>query len=253
MNRIHQSVKSPQQLPGSTTFRIESALFSAVGYDTIHTLFMPLHYERGYAYPLIVWLHGPDDDERQLRRVMPLVSMRNYVAVAPRGGRIAGPDQQGCGWRQTEKAIGQATERIFESIQIAGRKLHVNRRRIFLVGFDSGGTMALRVAMNHPNRFAGVLSLCGAFPGDCTPFWHLREARHLPILLAAGRYSRDYTSAEVCENLRLFHSAGLSFTLRQYPCGQELIPQMLADVNRWIIEQITPTDTLAAKSNRQWS
>ena len=46
-----------------------------------HCLFTPLHYERNYAYPLIVWLHGPGDDERQVTRVMPLVSMRNYVGV----------------------------------------------------------------------------------------------------------------------------------------------------------------------------
>ncbi len=26
-----------------------------------HCIFTPLHYERNYAYPLIVWLHGPDD------------------------------------------------------------------------------------------------------------------------------------------------------------------------------------------------
>ena len=44
-----------------------------------------MHYAPGYAYPLIVWLHGSGSDERQLQRIMPLVSMQNYVAVAPRG------------------------------------------------------------------------------------------------------------------------------------------------------------------------
>jgi len=39
--------------------------------------------------------------------------------------------------------------------------------------------------------------------------------------------------------LRLLHSAGMSVTLRVYPGGDELSPQMLADVDRWIIEQIT--------------
>ena len=31
-------------------------------------------------------LHGWGDDETQLKRVMPIVSMQNFVAVAPRGG-----------------------------------------------------------------------------------------------------------------------------------------------------------------------
>ena len=53
--------------------------------DAARALFAPLHYESNYAYPLIVWLHGANDDERQLKRIMPFVSLRNYVAVSPRG------------------------------------------------------------------------------------------------------------------------------------------------------------------------
>ena len=48
-----------------------------------YSLFAPLRYTPSYPYPLIVWLHGYGSDERQLVRVMPLVSMQNYVAVAP--------------------------------------------------------------------------------------------------------------------------------------------------------------------------
>ena len=43
----------------------------------------------------------------------------------------------------------------------------------------------------------------------------------------------------VCDDLRLLHTAGMSITLRLYPCAHELSPQMLSDVDRWIIEQIT--------------
>ena len=99
--------------------------------------------------------------------------------------------------------------------------------------------MAFRVAMNHPSRFAGVLSCCGPFPQDRKPLGNLSEARKLPVLLAVGRDSSEYPPNEVCENLRLFHTAGLSITLRQYPTGQELSAQMLGDVDRWIIEQMT--------------
>ena len=60
-----------------------------------HCIVTPLHYERNYAYPLVVWLHGPGGDERQVTRVMPLVSSRNYAAVGPRGtiADSSNPDQ----------------------------------------------------------------------------------------------------------------------------------------------------------------
>jgi len=55
---------------------------------------------------------------------------------------------------QTEDHIQQAQQRVFDCIALAGRKFHVNPQRIFLSGFDGGGTMAIRIAMSHPSRFA---------------------------------------------------------------------------------------------------
>jgi phospholipase/carboxylesterase len=258
-----------------SVFQVNSASFSSAESDFAHALFAPMHYAPGYAYPLIVWLHGCGSDERQLQRVMPLVSMQNYVAVAPRGLQMPGDcaefrlsedrtvplgpaktspatgetGRPGFGWMQTDDVIQQAEQRVFDVIGLAGRKFHVSPKRVFLVGFDAGGTMAMRIAMSHPGRFGGVLSLCGAFPAGRTPFCNLVAARRLAIFLATGRGSLQYPATQVCEDLRLLHTAGLSITLRQYPCGHELMPQMLADVDRWIIEQITTPRPTPAESN----
>lgn len=242
MNRIQQPPAPPEEVSVEPAFGIESALFAPPSGDSTHALFAPLHYEAHYGYPLIVWLHGPGDDEGQLTRIMPAVSLRNYVAVAPRGfpippgGRV---DSARYGWQQTPEEIQGAAQRIAESIEAAGQRLNIAPGRIFLAGFDAGGTMAFRVAMNRPYRFAGVLSLGGAFPTGHTPLRCLAEARRLQVFLAAGRDSLRYPAAAVCDDLRLLHAAGMSVTLRQYPCGHELSPQMLRDVDRWIIEQIT--------------
>ncbi len=215
-----------------------------------------MHYAAGYAYPLIVWLHGRGGDERQLQRIMPLVSMQNYVAVAPQGIRLTDTEKaqgEGYGWLQAADHIQRAEQRVFDSIELAQRKFHVSPRRVFLSGFDDGGTMALRLAMSHPGRFAGVISLCGAFPTGGTPFSNLIAARRLGMFLATGRGSEHYAADHVCEDLRLLHTAGLSVTLRQYPCGHELQPQMLADVNRWVMEQINPAPASAVDSDAEWS
>jgi phospholipase/carboxylesterase len=84
-----------------------------------------------------------------------------------------------------------------------------------------------------------VLSICGGFPRGRTPFQRLTEARRLPVFLAVGRDSCAYPPDTACEDLRLLHAAGMSIILRQYPCGQQLSEQMLRDVDRWIMEQIT--------------
>ncbi len=206
------------------------------------SLFGPLHYEKNYAYPLIVWLHSPGSDETELRRVMAGLSLRNYVGVAPRGTRVLAPSpagQRGYTWLHREADVALAQTRVWDCITLARTRYHIHPERIFLAGFDAGGTIAFRLGMMHPEQFAGVLSLCGPFPRCGTPLGRLPEARRLPLFVACGRQSQRYAEEHVCDDLRLFHCAGLDITLRQYPCGQRLSRDMLADANRWIMELVT--------------
>lgn len=202
-------------------------------------LFGPVHYETNYAYPLVVWLHGAGQTERQLVKVMPLISLRNYVACAPRGPVNVG--RASFGWSEQPEAIDTAIQRIFEAIDEARRQYHVARRRIFLAGVDVGGTMAWRAALAHPDRFAGAISLGGNFPQGRAPLGRLLEARQLPLFLGHGRDDRSFGQADVGEQLRLFHSAGLQVSVRQYPCGAQIAPQMLTDIDRWMMEIVTGT------------
>ncbi len=181
MYPTQQSARSGKQESPPGTFSIESGLMKRATKDASRALFTPLHYEANYAYPLFVWLHADGDDEAQLQRIMPLLSLRNYAAVAPRGFPREGG---GAGWPQTPDHIQEAEHRVFDGIEAAASELHVSPDRTFLAGFGSGGTMALRAAMNHPGRFAGVLSICGGLPSDHQPFGQLNQARRLPVFLA---------------------------------------------------------------------
>jgi phospholipase/carboxylesterase len=228
LGRVSQEVSEVEE------GRISSATQAA------QTLFTPIHYENNYAYPLIVWLHGPNDDERQLKRIMPFVSLRNYVGVSPRGTAAVDPDaaQNGYTWEQTEDHILLAESRVLAAVAHARQEMNIAPRRIFLAGFGCGGTMAFRIALNLPQMFAGALSLGGSFPTGFNPLAQLDSARSLKWLLSTGRESRRYPPERVCENLRLLYAAGMSISLRQYPCGDDLTTQMLGDVDRWIMEQL---------------
>jgi phospholipase/carboxylesterase len=213
-----------------------------------YSLFAPLHYERNYAYPLVIWLHGPGEDERQLQRIMPLVSMRNYVSIGPRGPRRCESGGTGFTWSECESDITAAETSIFECLEVARTKFHVAAQRVFLAGYQAGGTMAFRLGMKCPGKFAGALSLGGPFPTGNSPLAHFVEARQLPLFIAQGRHSQRYPVETTCQELRLFHAAGMHVTLRQYPCGDELNPQMLHDMNVWIMEQVTGVTTTETES-----
>ncbi|MCL2118430.1 MAG: hypothetical protein FWH27_08405 [Planctomycetaceae bacterium] len=211
--------------------------------ETPHTLFSPMHYEPGYAYPLIIWLHGKSNAaERQLMKIMPIISMRNYVATAPRGADCPASAKTGTaqyGWPNTETGFNLAQKRVFDCLHIASEKCNIARRRVFLAGFDDGGTMAFRVATQFPRYFAGVVSLGGSFPQGRMPLRQLDAVRQLPCLMCVGRDSPVFPPTEAARQMTLFHTAGMSVTVRQYPCRQEISTNMLEDLNRWIMEQVT--------------
>ncbi|MCA9259561.1 MAG: hypothetical protein KDA61_10200 [Planctomycetales bacterium] len=206
-----------------------------------HAVFAPMHYEKGYSYPLLIWLHSQGGSEHELRQVMPHVSVRNYVAAAVRGAKTSAASQrsQGFCWRQSIDDTAEAADQVRRCIDQVSEQYNIHPDRIFLAGYEEGGTMALRVGLAHPEWFAGVASLEGPMPRGNSPLLRVNEARELPLLLAACRDSQIYAEGRVAEDLRLLHSAGFSLALRQYPGDHDLTTEMLADLNRWIMEQFS--------------
>lgn len=255
MNRLLAEAAQPK---GSFSItRLDPAVNRTAFQTTApHALFAPLHYEPNYAYPLVVWLHGEGGNERQLLKVMPHVSMRNYVAAGVRG-ILPCADRNGHAWEQSESCIAAAEQRVHDVIGAAAARFHVNSARVFLAGYEAGGTMALRLALRNPRRFAGAASIGGGFPTGGMPLANLYSLRSLPLLLAYARDSATYSLDEITEELPLFHSAGLKMNIRQYPCGDELTTQMLSDLDAWMMEQVTgipaSCDEVAVPVHGDWN
>lgn len=190
-------------------------------------VFLPLGYEPGYDYPLLVWLPDSRDERFDLGRTMARLSLRNYLAV-----RVAGRSPEAC-W----EAIERMTDRY-----------SVHERRIYLVGVGDGGADAFRIACREPAAFAGVVSIAGRFPLDEGLFGRLAEVRRLPMLLCCGPQpdaAAAPTSADVDRTLRLFHAAGGMLGLRIYPAADKS-PRCLArsravlrDIDRWVMDAVS--------------
>lgn len=211
--------------------------------------FRPSHYEPNYAYPLVVWLHGPGGSEENLAQVMPLTSLRNYVGVAVRGNCRW---DHGYSWDESPEGIDGAFDQVQQGIEAATARFHIHPQRIFLAGHRTGGTLALRLALRHPAGVAGAISISGRFPRGLMPLRKLQQARQLPILLTHGRTSRRYTVDHVCRELALFHAAGMQVDLRQYPCGDELTTKMLSDLNAWIMSRVTGQPMTSEQTERAY-
>ncbi len=212
-------------------------------YREDRSAFMPLHYEANYAYPLIVWLHDQGGNEDGLAETMMSISERNYVGVAPRGP-VSSWDG-GYEWPQTRDCVHQSHSSVVAAIDEACCRFNIATDRIFLAGVGSGGTMAFRLACREPELFAGVISINGQFPEQFKPLARLKSCRSLPVLWGHARQSNQFSETQLCQQLRLLHVCGFSVTLRQYPCGDEIMPQAFRDINVWIMDSINGTDQLS--------
>ena len=204
------------------------------------SVFLPVHYESSYAYPMLIWLHPNGSNHQQLDNVMPQISERNYIGLALTGTEKL-EKEDAYGWLQASEAIESMINRVAWWIDRVASRFNINRQRIFIAGQGNGGTMAYRIALARPGWFAGVASLNGSLPANLTPLANWRNCREVPVFWAHGRSSVDFPETNLCHQLKLLHVAGFDVTLRQYPVGDRLPDQVLGDLNEWMMAQLSNT------------
>lgn len=242
MNRIKISPLANQKHAASQNFPTQIAKLeqdwkiNSRFLEERFSLFVPMYYEKKYAYPLIVWLHQDGANADEIQQIMPNTSLRNFVAIGVQGAQPC--DSQGFYWEQDWNTIDYAQLSVEAAIDQASVRCNINTDRVFIGGMGAGGTMALRLALSNPDLFAGVMSIDGPLPGNHAPLRGWKSCRKLPVYWAHDRSSAHFSQDQLCDQLQLFHIAGFSITLRQYPQTGLLKTQALSDMNRWIMEMI---------------
>lgn len=226
------TLSSPESLAANRCLDWTAGLLAGPGTKSTAATFAPVHYQEGYAYPLLVWLHGPGQTERQLAEFMAHYSTQNYVAVAPKSPvrDAANP------WPQTSLAMDAAEDSIFDAIEAAEQRFSVHGEKVFLAGVGAGGTAALRTALAYPERFAGVASFDGGLPTGGAPLSQVGGVRELPIFLGSGQESDSYAVSEINRDLRLLHAADAKVHMWHEAGDGEITKQMLAEANRWMMD-----------------
>jgi phospholipase/carboxylesterase len=233
-----RNIKTSHGSAAPSAFALEGSDYPGSGQTEI-SLFFPRRYEKNYDYPLVVWLHGGGDNQQQIIQVMPHISGQNYVAVGVQGTSLDMESGHGFCWVESEQDADEAVRRVFEAIEIATCRASINYERIFIGGYQCGGSMALRVAMQYPETFAGAFSINGGVPRTGQPLSKLEQLRDLPLFISFGETAQQYSSTDACQDLKLAHAAHLSVMFRQYACGDELRTPVLSDINHWLMERIT--------------
>ncbi len=149
-------------------------------------LYVPRSYQRGHPAPLIIALHGRYSSAQAMH------ATSHLAAVAERRGAILFyPETAGAYWNDGGFAVLQRREApqddaglITAAINAVAQDYSIDRQRIYVVGYDTGGAMAYSMACRGPMHLAGV-AIVSALMWDYAE-QACASARATPMLIMHG-------------------------------------------------------------------
>jgi len=171
---LRRLFRRPPLAPGRFSLGQKSSLHGFISVSLAppwreYLLYLPRGHDAGRRLPLIVWLHGCNQDPEAFAagsRIAAFADEGGFLVLLPRQNRLA--NSQRCwNWFDPRTASG-AGEAAIVGAQISAvmQKVAVDRRRIYVAGLSSGGALAAALALRAPNLFAGVAvhsgTPCGA-------------------------------------------------------------------------------------------
>lgn len=201
--------------------------------------FLPTGYEPGYAYPLLVFFHGYGSDEKQIMHLAPRLSRRNFICIGLRGPQAVGvrsDGEVGYAWGADDGFDVQLEEYVFQAIDMTCETYNIHSDRIYLAGFCEGASLAYRLGLTFPEKIAGIISLNGAMTRHNRPLLRLPDIRKLRIFIGHGIANALMPLSLAKSDHKLLYTAGLNVNWQTYLTNHRLHPDMLRDINRWVID-----------------
>src|SRR5262249_24342492 len=116
---------------------------------------------------------------------------------------------------------------------------HVHSERVYLAGVAEGAAVAYRMAMRMPQKFAGVISINGTLPRPAEgPLFRDDEMKDLRVLITHGAANELVPLELARRDFLALYGAGADVLLSTYPCTHVVHPNMLGDINRWVIRYV---------------
>lgn len=215
------------------------------------SFFLPLHYTPSYRYPVIIWFHHSGFNEHQIDQIMPHLSLRNYIGIGVRGNQASDSAGHRFTWHDSPAAIDATQEAVADAIADAKTRFSIDLSRLIFAGYQTGGTMAQRLALRAPKQVAGVISMGGLMPtGGFGLFDELRE-RKLPMLWQWSSQNPLYNQENIGSDCKLAMSISADVEIRQYVNEDEMNTVTLKDANDWIMRKIISGSAIT--DSDQWS
>ncbi len=253
--RLMEVLRRGRPLPPSTPGELKERLVDAFGRETDHCIVVPKSYSPEKPAGVLIVLHGLGGNGEQAKKLLEdFAEERNFILLCPTAQKepAAAPNEDSHDFTaQLFKHWWCYREGNFPFAALldAKRRFAIDENRVLLAGASMGGFGTWNIGLRYPDRFAGLLPVCGGisrieFAGGRDPRMRkiLGNAFHLPVYYIHGdadevvpvgpeRWTRDDLKA-----------LGLAGTYVEVPKGKhDLRPQwteLRKGIDPWLAARV---------------
>jgi haloalkane dehalogenase len=190
-----------------------------------------------HADPVLM-LHGEPSWSFLYRRMIPV--------LAAAGHRVICPDLVGFGRSDKPARIEDHSYARHVEWMRAVAFDHLDLQRVTLVGQDWGGLIGLRLAAEHPHRFARIVVANTGLPTGDIPmpeiWWRFREAIQTRPAIDVGRFVQGGCKRPMADDVRAGYNA--PFPDESFKAGPRAMPGLVPT---------SPDDPAAAANRAAWT
>lgn len=204
-------------------------------------VFRPEHYEPGYAYPLVIWLHPDGSSEQDLHEIMPQISTRNYLGLSFRAPAInPHAPANGYHWPDSHVFVEQFRDTVQTTVRELKKVLNIHDERIFLAGSGTGCSVTTKLLFHAPQFFAGAALINGQFSQTDFQSETKVDLKAKRVLLdhSINQAGDDQISLERLTYMWERTGAKTS-AINSLESKMNTQAEMLSSLNRWIMEGIS--------------
>ncbi len=181
-------------------------------------VFLPVGFEKNYAYPVLIWLDSEEGCRGEFQLRMEAISERNYVGI-----RFPVP----------EGASGELRlEEIPRAVHMVSRYANLHSERIYLCGERHYASLALQHVLAEPGKFGGFVAVAPVSLSVNISLGNFRQLKHLRGLFLERRGGVSSVSSLAS----LLHASGIEIRQQEYPDEEQATSGGI--INRFLMQGI---------------
>ncbi|MPZ97912.1 MAG: phospholipase [Dehalococcoidia bacterium] len=195
------------------------------------------------AVPTLFAIHGHGAHAMDLMGLAPYLAGGRVQVICPEAEFVLQPGMPSYTWFHRD-AEGNRPPEEFERvaaslsgfIEDATERYRADRERTAVLGFSQGGSLAYRLGLAEPSRFAGIAALSTWLPDEAVEAASEdREAlAALPVLVQHGTEDPMVRIDRGRDSKARLEALGVRLEYHEYPMQHQIAAESLQDLSAWL-------------------